>query len=136
MNMLPALALFGVATSASADTYCSAPGAHPDGLDVSDVTYSVTGVAPFSNSNDCYGVVEGNVNDASDVNGIWGTGFVLADSNEGAGAGSPVFGGALTFTLSGAVNGTTSGTYTLTATDNNGATAPNFPIGLDFIVAL
>jgi len=134
-KILPGLALLGVATSASADVFCSAPGAHPDNLDVSDVTYSPTGVAPFSDSNDCYGVVDGNVNDASDVNGVWGTGFVLAESTETAGAGSSVLGG-LTFTLTGPVNGTTGGTYTLSATDNNGAAAPNFPMSLDFIVAL
>lgn len=120
-------------------TYCNtyAPNANPDGLKNSDVTYSVTGAAPFSNASDCFGVVGGNVNSASDIQGVWGTGWVLGDGTDTSSGTASLFGGNFTFTLAGPVGGATSGTYTLSATDDNGGvTAPNFPIALDFLVAV
>jgi hypothetical protein len=129
---------FGMSSAMAAPTYCNAyaPAANPDGLKKSDVTYSVTGAAPFSNSNDCYGVVIGNVNGASDVQGVWGSGWVLGDGTDTSSGTASLFGGSFTFTLAGPAGGATSGTYTLSATDNNGAAAPNFPIALDFLVAV
>ena len=46
----------GFSNSTLAATLCSAsaPGAHPDGLSVNDVTFGI------SSANDCYGVVEDN----------------------------------------------------------------------------
>ena len=124
----------------AAPTYCSAPGAHPDGLNVSDVNYSVTGAAPFANANDCYGVVIDNVTPTNNVeDGIFGsTAFQYGDSTgptDPSGT-ATLFGGSFTFTLSGPTTTQNSGTYTLTATDNNGGVSPNYPFNLDFVVAI
>ena len=121
----------------AAPTYCNA-GPHADGISVSDVNYSSTGVAPFSNASNCYGVVIGNttpVNNAED--GIFGaTAFQYADASDAASGTANLFGGNFTFTIAGPANGATTGTYTLSATDNNGVGSPNYPFSLDFIVAL
>ncbi|MEO9160807.1 MAG: PEP-CTERM sorting domain-containing protein [Casimicrobiaceae bacterium] len=122
-------------------------------MSLSDATYSVNGPTsgPFVNATDCYGVVMGNVNSAGDVNGLgltWGTNWLLGagtDSGDGtvsltfpSGGSDPNQGttGNFTFHISlTSGSGSTSGTYTLTATDDNGVTLPNLPIGLDFILA-
>jgi hypothetical protein len=133
---LGALTLLAACTigSANAASFCDDPGTHPDGLDVSDVTYSPTGVAPFSNSSDCYGVVMGNLN-PNDTITQWGGGWSYADSTDDTSGTVNLFGGGFTFTLTGP-GSTTSGDYTLSATDNNGGATPNFPIALDFVVTL
>ena len=122
----------------AAPTYCSAPGAHADGLNVTDVTYSQTGVAPFANASDCYGVIIGNINPTNNAeDGIFGaTPFQHADSSNEPSGTATLFGGSFTFTLSGPANPQVGGLYTISATDNNGAAAPNFPLWLDFAVAL
>lgn len=127
--------LVGVINSASASNFCNDAGAHPGGLDVSDVTYSPTGVAPFSNSSDCFGVVMGNLN-PNDTISEWGGGWGYADSTDAGSGTVNLFGGGFTFTLTSPVD-TKSDVYTLSATDNNNGTAPpNFPIALDFVVTL
>ncbi len=134
--VLGAATTIGVAQAAP--TYCSAPGAHADGLNVSDVTYSQTGVAPFANASDCYGVVIANINPTNNAeDGIWGaTPFQHADSSNEPSGTVTLFGGSFTFTLSGPANPQGGGLYTISATDNNGGAAPNFPFSLDFVVAL
>jgi hypothetical protein len=129
------LALAWGAAQAAA-TYCAG---NTDGLAVSDVTYSINGpaVGPFAPSTDCYGVVIGNVSSAADVNDLgltWGSDFLFGDANNAVTGPVSLFGGSFTFMLDAAAG--TSGTYLLTATDNNGAVLPNFPLALDFIVGL
>lgn len=117
-------------------------GGNTTGLDTSDVTYSVNGpgAGPFANANACFGYMSGNDNNAN-VNAAavvagWGNGFLQADKSDSAGPGSPIslFGGTFTFTI--IAPETTSGLYTLSATDNNGTAPPNYPIALDFIAVL
>jgi hypothetical protein len=117
-------------------SYCSAVGGNTDGLLVSDVTYSVTGVAPFNNASDCYGVEAGNINsgDAAFVDGIFGPSFQYADASDAASGTATLFGGDFTFTLTAGTG--TSGLYTLSASDDNGAALPNFPISLDFVIGV
>jgi hypothetical protein len=135
-GLVLAASLMGTAGLAHAvPTYCSAAGAHADGLDVSDVTYSITGMAPFVDATDCYGVVVDNIQTSTNLNGIWGIGWQYGDaSNETPGTVS-LFGGSFTFTL-GNMGNATSGTYVLTGIDQNGAAEPNFPFAIDFIIAL
>ena len=122
----------------AAPTYCSAPGAHADGLDVSDVKYSVTGAAPFTNASDCYGVVEANINPNSNAqNGKFGpTPFQYGDSTGDSSGTVALFGGSFTFTLNGPTTSQDAGTYTISATDNNGSAAPNYPFNVDIVVAI
>jgi hypothetical protein len=134
-----AVLAFAAAGAANAATgYCINPApVNTDGLSTSDVNYSVTGAVPFTNATDCYGVVSGNITgtDLGVTNTLrWGTGFVYGDGTDSGSGTVNLFGGSFTFTLT-ATAGTT-GTYTLTATDNNGATPPNYPIFLDFVVGL
>jgi hypothetical protein len=116
-------------------SYCS--GANTDGLALSDVTYSATGIAPFSNATDCFGVVrDANISsaDAGSINDIFaGAEFQYADASDDASGVATLFGGTFTFTLSGVDNTVTTGTYTLSATDNNGAALPNFPFSADLV---
>src|SRR5688572_10928242 len=129
------MAIGGIAHAAP--TYCNA-GPHADGISVSDVNYSSTGVAPFSNASNCYGVVIGNINPTNNAeDGIFGaTAFQYADANNEASGTANLFGGNFTFTITGPANGATTAKYTLSATDNNGATTPNYPFLLDFVIAL
>lgn len=131
----PIVAALGVALAmaalpASAATYCSDPGAHPDGLFVNEMTLNSV------NSTDCYGVVSGNINSTSDLNSLnlkWGTDFQLLADTGGDNTGS--FGG-FNFTLSATGVGDPAGTWLLTVTDPNGATDPNLPTSLDLVGAL
>ncbi|RDE52327.1 MAG: PEP-CTERM sorting domain-containing protein [Candidatus Accumulibacter meliphilus] len=111
------------------------------GLSTSDVTYGVNGPGsgPYVDANGCFGYMSGN-DDNTDLNNAavaagWGNGFLQADKSDSAGSAIPLFGGTFTFTLVPSAL-STSGTYTLSATDNNGASAPNFPINLDFVLVL
>lgn len=116
---------------------------------LSDATYSPNHPAgPYENAVDCkvFNGSGGGGNIAvSDINGFWsssfgGGNFVLAvkDDMLGTATGGPVslFGGSFIFSLNALDLNATSGTYVLTATDNNGSTPPNFPIGLDFALGL
>lgn len=113
--------------------YCDPSGSNAGLMSNSDVNYSVTGAAPFGDASDCYGVVMGNINSVADLNGLgltWGTDFLSANGTVS------LFGGSFAFAYSATGANTTTGTFTLTATDLNGAVAPNFPVGLDFVVAV
>jgi len=105
----------------------------------SDVTYSVNGplLGPFVNATDCDGSTAGNINqgDAGIVNAIWPTGFVYGDATDESSGTALLLGGNFTFSLTTSGFGTT-GTYTLSATDDNGPAIPNFPFSLDFVVGV
>lgn len=130
-----ALALL-FAGGAQASTYCSAPGVHPDGLDVNQMTFN------SNNADDCFGVVIGNepktngslTDGFNDLNLTWGTDwtFLAKDDDPGDplnGVGS--FGG-FQFTL--AADAGTTGSWTLTGVDLNGdGTPPDFPVFFDFV---
>ena len=123
-------------------TYCSSASPNGSGMSFSDATYSINGpsTGPFVNASDCYGVVTSpnNINSASDVNGLgltWGTNWLLAAGTDSGSETVSLFGGTFTFSVGITGAGSSTGTYTLSATDNNGATAPNFPVNLDFILA-
>lgn len=137
-----AMSIFAAAGSAfAAATYCPTTGTNADGLSLSDVTYGVNGPipGPSSSATGCYGVVSGNINQASDLNSqnlTFGNNYALADGTDTTSQTVNLFGGTFTFTLTGPATNQATGTYTLTATDNNGATAPNFPLNLDLVVAL
>ena len=76
MLALPAQAAVG---------YCVGPPTQSDGLSVSDMTLNMT------DADDCYGVVQGNINSAADLNGLnltWGTDFLLVGDTGGATSGS------------------------------------------------
>lgn len=113
----------------------------PPVLNTSDVNYSATGIAPFVDANACFGYQSDNDN-ATNVNTLasassqgWGGGFLLADKTDSVGSAVSLFGGNFTFTLTAAAG--TPGTYSLSATDGNGAgTSPDFPFLLDFIAVL
>lgn len=125
--------LAGSVGMAHAGVACGTAGS---GLNTGDVTYSVTGAMPFTDSTNCAGVIMGNINGASDIGTNFGGGFQDAAGTDSGSASASLFGGTFTFSLTGPVNGSTSGIWTLTATDDNGPAVPNFPIFLDFVVAL
>ena len=120
----------------AAATYCDVAGSpNPDGLKYSDMTYN------SANANDCYGVVAGNEPKASgdltvgfnNLNLTWGTDwqFLAKDETDTAGSGTGTFGG-INFTLSSTAG--TSGSWTLTGVDTNGAgTPPDLPLFFDFV---
>jgi hypothetical protein len=119
--------------AAPAAGYCDPVGSNAGLMSTADVNYSVTGASPFGDASDCYGVVMGNINSVADLNGLglaWGTDFLSADGTVS------LLGGSFAFSYSATGANTTTGTFTLAATDLNGATAPNFPVGLDFVVAV
>lgn len=119
--------------AAPAAAYCNPTGSNAGLMSNSDVDYSVTGASPFGDASDCYGVVMGNVNSVADLNGLglaWGTDFQSANGTVS------LFGGSFAFSYGATGANATTGTFAVTATDLNGAAAPNFPIGLDFVVAV
>lgn len=119
--------VMGVASQANAAGYCLG-GTATGGISTGNVTLNSI------NSDDCYGMVSGNINNAADINGLnltWGTNWAfLADSSSGS-SGTLM---GLAFTVT-ATPGT-SGSWTLTGTDTNGSSPLNFPTSLDFAVGL
>jgi len=117
----------GISSQAFAAGYCSG-GTATGGISTGNVTLNSI------NSDDCYGMVSGNINTAADINGLnltWGNNWTfLADSSNGA-SGTLM---GLAFTVT-ATPGT-SGSWTLTGTDTNGTSPLNFPTSLDFAVGL
>ncbi len=130
-------ALFAVAVAGGAQAapgYCSntADGSattHTDNivtpsivLSTADVNYSITGAAPYTNSNDCYGIQVGlNPNQTSETNfvnglSVWGGGFTYLDKSDST-TGASLLG--LTWTLTAGSSGT--GSYTLST---NSAISP------------
>lgn len=108
---------------------------------VTDVTFSSTHPTSAQNADACSNALDGTGNTPSEaaLATLWGAGFVEGVTLGSAGAGSAtgltnVLGG-LQFTLSG-LSAATTGTYTLTITDTNGAAAPNLPFYLDFVLHL
>lgn len=110
--------------------YCVGPPTQTDGLSVTDMTLNST------NADDCYGVVSGNINSATDLNGLsltWGTDFSLVGDTGGSSSGSFM---GLNFSLTAVGVGDTSGTWTLSITDGNGTAPLNLPASLDIVGAL
>lgn len=97
-----AFALYGAPASA-APVFCSAPGAHPDGLATSQMTYDT------QNAADCWGTETSagpggiNLNDQTNVDALvgaeWGTGWQHLIQGDVGGGESGSFGG-YTFNLS------------------------------------
>jgi hypothetical protein len=108
---------------------------------VSDVTFSSTYPTGVQNADACSNALDGqgNTPNLTTLGNLWGSGFVEGVTLGSAGAGSATGGsnvlGGLQFTLSGLVAATT-GTYSLSITDTNGAAAPNLPFYLDFVLYL
>ncbi|MBK7365258.1 MAG: PEP-CTERM sorting domain-containing protein [Nitrosomonas sp.] len=116
----------------AAASYCSVAGSpNPDGLSFSDMTFN------GNNADDCYGVVAGN--DNTGINGLnltWGTDWTFLTKDDAPGEvanGSGSFEG---FSFALAADAGTSGSWTLTATDENGAAPPNLPAYFDFVGVL
>lgn len=115
--------------------YCNIDGtANSNGLSLSDMTFN------GNNADDCYGVVLGNLQSSSQstatLNGLnlWqadGAWEFLAASLDNPSGSS----GGFSFSLT-ADNDQTSGDWTLTATDQNGAAPPNLPAYFDFVGVL
>lgn len=128
-----ALAAFA-ASPVFAATYCGASLTNASGLSKDDMTFNALAAA------DCYGVGAGN-DSAAAINGLteWqdsaGQWTLLASSqvevNGGIGYGSL---SGLDFTL--AATSGTSGSWTLTAVDSNGAAYANLPAVMDFVGVL
>jgi len=127
------LAAFAAAP-AHAETYCGADFTNAAGLSKDDMTFNALAAT------DCYGVGAGN-DSAAAINGLtaWqdpaGQWTLLASSkaevNSGIGYGSL---SGIDFTLS--ATGGTSGSWTLTAFDSNGAAYANLPAVMDFVGVL
>jgi len=125
------LVMFFVGGANAAPTYCSVTGSpNSDGLSLSDMTFNA------NNADDCYGVASGNENTAA-INALdWGTNwnFLVKDDNPGSGTDVGTFGN-FQFTL--AADAGTTGNWTLTGVDLNGAgTPPDFPVMFDFVGVL
>jgi MYXO-CTERM domain-containing protein len=131
LKLIAASALIAFGGAAHAAACGTAP------MDTSDVTYSVNGPAagPYTNATDCDGPIDGNIQPSDTVTQFGGN-WQYADANDANSGTATLFGGGFTFTLT-APNGDPSGAWTLTATDNNGVgVPPDFPLVLDFVVAL
>lgn len=123
-------AMLGMASPAQASStpISLIPGYCPRAdIGVDDVTYNL------SNANACYGVVGGNINGASDINGLgltWGnTWAYLGDSDSSSGTYQGI-----QFTVT--ASGTTEGVWKLKGVDTNGSLPMNLPFTLDLAVAL
>lgn len=138
LTALGAMLALSSGTAGAVATYCSDyAGAHPDGIARSDVNFSITGAAPFTDATDCWGRESGNIN-PNDTISQWDGGWTWADANNENAVAVNLFGGSFTFTLSSAI-GPTFGVYSLLITDNNGTgigNEPNLPMSLDFVVGL
>lgn len=132
IRILTALGMLAVTGMANSAELCSAPGAHPDGLDVSDVTWTYDGST--QNASDCYGVVNGNVNNAGDIDAAFGPTWQALASTDPTRSVNNLFED-VTFTfscLTGCGPASTSGTYQLVWE----GLASAFPLTFDFTVAL
>jgi hypothetical protein len=108
---------------------------NPDGLSTSDVTFDIPPdpTPPGTPADDCYGVVSGNTTDsASDVDHVGGDpwSFIAKDAEDTVGELDGI-----QFTLD-AELGTNQGDWTVTWEDINGPDPLNFPVTVDFAVAL
>ncbi len=123
--------LFAVVTGAANAAACL----------VSDVTFSSTYPNNEQNADACSNALDGSGNtpNLTELANLWGIGFVegvtLGDASYGSATGDSNVLGGLQFKLSGLDN-ETSGHYKLTVKDTNGATAPNLPFYLDFVLYL
>lgn len=122
--------VMGMTSQAHATGYCSG-GTATEGISVGDVTFNNL------SANDCYGVVSGNITGGGTFAGApvlnslnWDAGWTYLDSS---GASVNTFMG-LAFTVT--PTSGSSGTWTLTGLDTNGAPSLNFPASLDLVVGL
>jgi hypothetical protein len=108
---------------------------------VGDVTFSSTYPADQLPANDCSNALDGvgNTPNLAALEAEWGAGFVegvtLGSAGDGSASGAANVLGGFQFSISG-IAGATGGTYALTITDTNGASAPNLPFYLDFVLYL
>ena len=115
---------------------------------LTDATYSPNHPdGPHQNADACmiFNGSEGGGNiELSQINGFWGGSFgggafQTASKDDGATTSPTVslFGGDFNFIIDSSTLSSTFGTYTVTATDANGAgTDPDFPFFLDFVIGL
>ena len=107
---------------------------------VADVTFSSTYPANQQNADACSNDLDGvgNTPNVAALNALWGPGFVegvtLGDAGDKSATGGTVLGG-FQFTLSN-ITATQDGEYLLSIQDMNGATEPNLPFYLDFVLYL
>lgn len=107
---------------------------------VADVTFSSTYPAGQQNADACSNALDGvgNTPNVAALNALWGPGFVegvtLGDAGDGSATGGTVLGG-FQFTLSN-ITATQDGEYLLSIQDMNGASEPNLPFYLDFVLYL
>ena len=126
-----AAALMALGTGAAYAAACS----------VMDVTFSSTYPANQQYADDCSNALDGtgNTPNVTALNALWGPGFVegvtLEDAADGTATGGANVLGGFQFTLSG-ITDTTGGSYTLSILDTNGASDPNLPFYLDFVLYL
>jgi hypothetical protein len=113
----------------AAATLCSAPGAHPDGLSVDDVTFGT------SLANDCYGVVVDNDN-ASNIWSTTGWTFLAKDNTPDGSSPDPLSGtvSGITFTLNAEPEGGAEfGTWTLSWSQTG---LPGYNLTMDLIAVI
>lgn len=124
-----AASVFLAAPVQAAPGFCSA-GLATEGIAVSNMTFNTVA------ANDCYGMVAGNLTPGQAVtyaNGVplWGGNWsYLVGTDSG---GTTTIGG-IQFTIAATAGST--GTWTLTAVDTNGAAPLNLPLVLDFAAIL
>jgi hypothetical protein len=133
LSLAAVAALSFVSAPASAATLCSAAGAHPDGLDVSNVTLEGTAAT------DCSGVYRNSNNSNQNINTFDGGALLFGDADlwgdelkDDGGAADSVSFYDLTWTLDAQLN-QTNGTWTLTFTDTD---PTKIPFEADLLVVL
>jgi hypothetical protein len=115
--------------------------AHAAACSVNDVTFSSTYPSNQQPADACSNALDGSGNtpNTTALASLWGPGFVegvtLDNAAGGTATGSSNVLGGFQFTLS-SITATTSGVYTLTIADTNGALDPNLPFYLDFVLYL
>jgi hypothetical protein len=127
--------LFGIAAvvgllapaSAEADYLCSdyAPGAHPEGLNVTDVTFGTV-----LSADDCFGVIDRVTGDpsAATIESLWGGGWLGPEKSDAAGSELTYLG--LNWTVTAPDPG--AGQYQLTLTGDTSV----LPISVDLLIGM
>jgi hypothetical protein len=124
LGALAAATLLAAGTARGGPTYCSDPGAHAEGLDVSDVTFRGT------SADDCFGVQSGNDLGAQGAFLGWNGFELLVSDDSGVAGGSTGSWGGVNWSLSATPN-QREGSFTLRWSD---PLPLNLPLTLDLLV--